>query len=102
MRCVYTAILQLREAGPVLARDMLEKLLRPLRGVREVGFEPADSLVTVRFDRDLTGLAEIVRTIEDGGSIVSSVAQRPVPLTSAGQEYQPMRAAHGAGTGAAD
>lgn len=102
MRCVYTAILQLREAGPVLARDMLEKLLRPLRGVREVGFEPADSLVTVRFDRDLTGLAEIVRTIEDGGSIVSSVAQRPVPLTSAGREYQPMRAAHGAGTGAAD
>ena len=102
MRCVYTAILQLREAGPVLARDMFEKILGPLRGVREVGFEPADSLVTVRFDRDLTGLAEIVRTIEDGGSIVSSVAQRPVPLTSAGREYQPTRAAHGAGTGAAD
>jgi len=102
MRCVHTAILQLREAGPVLARDMFEKILRPLRGVGEVGFEPADSLVTVRFDRDLTGLAEIVRTIEDGGSIVSSVAQRPVPLISARQERQPMQAAHGAGAGAAD
>ncbi len=56
---------------------MFETILRPLRGVSEVGFVPAESLITVRFDDDLTGLADIVRTLEDVGSVVASVAQRP-------------------------
>ncbi len=77
MKSLYTAILHLHSAGPPKARDMFETILRPLRGVSEVGFEPAESLVTVRFDDDLTGLADIVRTLEDVGSVIASVAQRP-------------------------
>ena len=100
MCCPDTAILQLREADPSLARGVLQRLFRPLRGVADVEFKPADALVTVRFDRELTGLAEIVRTIEDGGSIVSSVAQRRgAPARSV---HEPTEAAHGAGAGAVD
>jgi hypothetical protein len=81
---------------------MLQRLLRPLRGVRDVQLRPADSMVTVRFDRGLTGLAEIVRTIEDGGSIVSSVAQRPAASALIRPDRQPMEAAQGAGAGMID
>ena len=102
MCCPYTAILQLRKPDPSLARGVLQRLLRPLRGIRDVQFKPADSLVTVRFDRGLTGLAEIVRTIEDGGSIVSSVAQRPVAPVPTRPDHQPMEAAYGAGAGTID
>jgi CRP-like cAMP-binding protein len=96
----YTAILQLREADPLLARGVLQRLFRPLRGIRDIQFKPADSLVTVRFDQRLTGLAEIVRTIEDGGSIVSSVAQRRADPSPAGSDHEPIEAAHGASANA--
>jgi copper chaperone CopZ len=51
-------------------------MLRVLRGVRVVDFVPTESRLTVEFDREETGLAEIVRIIEDAGPAVSSVAQR--------------------------
>lgn len=55
---------------------MIAPTLRLLRGVVDFEFVPTESLITVRFDRNETGLAEIVRMIEDAGSSVSSVAQR--------------------------
>ena len=77
MRSLHTAILHLHEAGPPLARELIESILQPLRGITEICVEPADSLVTVCYDDRVTGLAEIVRTIEDIGSVIASVAQRP-------------------------
>ena len=76
MRRINTAIIHVRHCDRPPIRDMIERVLRPLRGVRRVYVEPVDQFLTVRFDQDLTGLAEIVRTIEDGGAAVSSVAQR--------------------------
>ena len=81
MPSLHTAILHLHEAGPPLARELIESILRPLRGVSDVDFLPTESLVTVRYDDRFTGLAEIVRSIEDLGSVIASVAQRPVSRT---------------------
>jgi hypothetical protein len=99
MHRLWTAILQLREPGPSLARGRLPLLFRPHRGVGEIEFRPDDSLVTVCFDGQLTDLAEIVRTIEDAGSVVASVAQRPAGSV-ADPTPQPAAAACGT-TGAA-
>ena len=74
---MYTAIIHLRE--PVRRRGgELPPKLRLVRGVRDVTYEPRDSLITVRFDDAWTSLADLVRTIEDEGSEVRSVAQRPM------------------------
>ena len=71
-----TAIVHLHEAGPRVERRHLEALLRPVPGVYGVECCPDDSLVAIKFDTELTGLAEIVRSIEDDGTIVTGVAQR--------------------------
>jgi copper chaperone CopZ len=71
-----TAILHLQKSDPPPQQSLIEKVLRPLRGVSQVNVEPTESLVMIRFENALTNLADIVRTIEDGGSIVTSVAER--------------------------
>ncbi|MDY7109227.1 MAG: heavy-metal-associated domain-containing protein [Planctomycetota bacterium] len=95
MHCPCTAILQLRRPDPSLARGALPLLFRPHRGVGNVEFKPDDSLVTVCFDGRLTDLAEIVRAIEDGGSVVASVAQRRVAPIHAPAGPRPTEAACG-------
>lgn len=84
MRSLYTAIIHLREPAIPGARLLIEPMLRIVRGIDDVSFEPAESLITVLFDRDQTGLAEIVRMIEDCGPSVSGVAQRRVGLRQVG------------------
>ena len=77
MRGLHTAILHLHRSGRPPEREALQVVLGPLQGVREVEVEAREQVVMVRFDEELTGLADIVRSIEDEGSTVSSVAQRP-------------------------
>jgi hypothetical protein len=76
MQRLYTAVIQLREPSIPSARALIEPMLRAIQGVHEVTFEPGEWLVAVKFSRDLIGLAEIVRVIEDAGSSVASVAER--------------------------
>ena len=78
MKSNYTAIIHLRDASRPPGRSMLESLLRVISGVEEVSFEPRDRFITVSFDDEVTSLAELVRAVEDAGSPVSGVAQRPV------------------------
>jgi hypothetical protein len=75
---MHTAIIHLREPDPVREQGVLARMLRLVRGVKDASYEPLDALITVRFDDHVTSLADLVRTIEDAGSPVSSVAQRPV------------------------
>ena len=65
-------------------RTLIEPKLRIVRGVNEVSVEPGDSLITVQFDRELTGLADIVNRIEELGSAVSSVAQHRESVPGSG------------------
>lgn len=83
MRSLYTAIIHLRNPSISSVRSMVEPALRLVRGVHEVSYEPAEQLITVRFDRELTGLAELVRLVEDIGSSVTGVAQRRAVQRSA-------------------
>ena len=76
MRSLHRAIIHLREPARPGVRVLLSSMLLLMRGVRQVEFVPRESLVTVVFDHGETGLAEIVRAIEDVGPAVSSVAQR--------------------------
>ena len=84
MRSLYTAIIHLRNPIEPNVQNTLEPLLNVIRGVDAVSVEPEESLVTLDYDGDQTGLAEIVRAIEDSGSAVSGVAQRRVTLRLAG------------------
>jgi copper chaperone CopZ len=77
MDSTYTAIIHLRQPPRPRRWSALAPALRLVRGVERVTFEPADCLITVRFDDSVTSLADLVRQIEDRGSAVSSVAQRP-------------------------
>jgi hypothetical protein len=76
MRFDCTAIIHLREPATGDLDGVLGPVLRPVAGVGAVSFESTDGLVTVRFDRNETSLAELVRTLEDAGCSVSGVAQR--------------------------
>ncbi len=78
MRTDFTAIIHLREPARPGLRALLESTLRLIRGIDQFQIEPAESLITVQFDGEQTGLAEIVRLIEDAGTSVSSVAQRRI------------------------
>lgn len=73
---VYTAVIHLRRPLPIGARHAIEPLLRVAPGVEHVTIETGEPLIAVRFDRDQTGLADLVRLIEDFGSRVTGVAQR--------------------------
>lgn len=84
MRSLYSAIIHLREPAGHDAGQTIELTLRAIRGVNEVQHDPVESLITVRFDREQTGLAEIVRVVEDLGSSVSGVAQRRASLEPVG------------------
>src|SRR3954470_8339447 len=84
MLSLYTAIIHLREPADMRLGARIEPMLRLMPGVDEINYEPAESLVTVVFDRGQTGLAELVRFIEDQGASVSGVAQRPLGLRMAG------------------
>lgn len=89
-----TAILHLHKSGPPPQQSLIEKILRPLRGVNQIDVEPAESLVMIRYENALTNLADIVRTIEDGGSTVASVAERQsrtaAPASSNGRPIEPV------------
>ncbi len=74
MRC--TAVIHLRRRPTALEGASLERALRQVRGIDTISVEPAEVMITVAFDRDVTGLADIVRIIEDGGCPVVGVAQR--------------------------
>jgi copper chaperone CopZ len=76
MASSYTAILHLRDIASPGTDEVLESALRALPGVRDVCIEARELVVTVRFDHRSTGLAEIVRSVEDSGPVVSAVAQR--------------------------
>lgn len=80
----YTAVIHLRDPATPVVGAVVEPMLRLSRGVDAVHYEPTESLITVTFDQEQTGLADLVRLIEDEGSVVSSVAQRQVPLARAG------------------
>ena len=81
MNRTYTAIIHLRPDAAPRKDGVLARILKVIRGVHQVTYEPTDALITVRFDDRLTNLAELVRTIEDAGSSVSGVAQRPFELS---------------------
>jgi copper chaperone CopZ len=76
MSSPVTAVLELHDASPAPGAGVLSAVLAPLRGVIDVSVDPAGSVVTVRFDHDLTGIGEIVRLIEDMGAVVASIAPR--------------------------
>jgi copper chaperone CopZ len=80
MSSFETAIVHLRDGQALPGGDAVLAVLRPLRGVAGVDVCPAESLVAIRFDHDLIGLAEIVRTLEDDGTAVAGVAQRRSPI----------------------
>jgi copper chaperone CopZ len=83
MRSHVIAIIHLREPATPVIRTIIEPMLRLVRGVADVQFEPAESLITVAFDGDQTGLADIVRMVEDLGMPVAGVAQRRAGLLGA-------------------
>lgn len=76
MRSHMTAIIHLREPVTPMVRTILEPMLRLVRGISAAQVQPAESLVTVEFDCEQTGLADIVRMVEDLGVSVAGVAQR--------------------------
>ncbi|MCI0363588.1 MAG: hypothetical protein L0Y44_03250 [Phycisphaerales bacterium] len=76
MRSLYTAIIHLREPAPAEAGAAIGPKLHVIRGVDQVQFSAAEPLITVRFDGEQAGLADIVRAIEDCGPVVTGVAQR--------------------------
>lgn len=76
MRTLSTAIIHLRAAGTVPGEDLMQAMRRLARGVADVRFSPAEGLLTVRFDQDQAGLADLVRLIEDAGTAVAGVALR--------------------------
>jgi copper chaperone CopZ len=76
MRSCVIAIIHLREPAGAVCRAILEPMLRLVRGVTAVEINPAESLITVEFDCEQTGLADIVRMVEDLGVSVAGVAQR--------------------------
>lgn len=76
MRSNIIAIVHLREPITPVVRSIVEPMLRLVRGVAAVHFQPAESLITVEFDGEQTGLADIVRMVEDLGVSVAGVAQR--------------------------
>lgn len=85
MRRNHTAIIHLRDPKMMPnARAIFEPMLRVVRGVHQVQFDPKDSLVKVHFNSEITSLAEIVRVIEDLGPQVESIAQRPSTWRMAG------------------
>ena len=75
----FTAIIHLR-SGDAVSPTLVDSVRRSVRGVGEINYEPKEALITVRYDQELTGLADIVRSIEDCGSSVSGVAQRRDPV----------------------
>ncbi|MHC5026351.1 MAG: heavy-metal-associated domain-containing protein [Planctomycetota bacterium] len=83
MNSTCTAIIHLRDSDSPQdvdqqrGRSVIESVLPVISGVKDVSYEPRDRFITVRFDAGLTSLAELVRAIEDAGSPVSGVAQRP-------------------------
>jgi copper chaperone CopZ len=76
MRSLYTAIIHVRDPLVPAVQSLIDTALGHIPGVEEVGYDPPDAVITVRFDQQLTGLADIVRLIEDAGTGVSGVAQR--------------------------
>jgi copper chaperone CopZ len=83
MHSRVTAIIHLRDPALPRAEAVVAPMLRVIRGIDEVSFEPDDSLITVEYDGEQTSLAEIVRVIEDCGPVVTSVAQRRVQMRKA-------------------
>jgi copper chaperone CopZ len=78
----FTAIIHLRST--TAAKSKVEPTLQNLPGVDEVQYEPLDSMVTVNFDGDRTGLSELVGVIENLGVNVSGIAQRQCGMSQAG------------------
>lgn len=75
----YVALLRLDHlslaASLQAAAHAIQTLSSALRGVREASFDPAAGMLTVRFDRSLTSVADVVRWFEDRGLRISGVAQ---------------------------
>ncbi len=59
-----------------MVRDDIRHALQVVTGIGRVEFEPSDPVVLVDFDANRTGLAEIVRVIEDQNLMVASIARR--------------------------
>jgi copper chaperone CopZ len=76
MATMTTAILHFQDPSNALVGAALEQSQHALTGVHRIEVQPRDSIIAVRFDQDVTGIAEIVRAFEDVGSHVSGVAQR--------------------------
>lgn len=74
----YTALIELRDPLTPLVRDDIRAALRKVHGVREVDFAGMDPVTSVAFDARKTGIAELVRVVEDLGLGVVSIAQRAV------------------------
>jgi copper chaperone CopZ len=74
MRC--TAVIHLRRRPTDPEVEVIEHALGEMSGILEVTVEPAEVMVTVAYDRDIAGLSDIVRIIEDASCPVIGVAQR--------------------------
>lgn len=72
----YTAALQIErpseQSPPVFAAGSVLRI----RGVRCATVDPSSGAMTVRFDRALVTIGDLVRWIEDQGLTVGSVAQQ--------------------------
>ncbi|MBX3403216.1 MAG: hypothetical protein KF699_07375 [Phycisphaeraceae bacterium] len=62
------------ESPPVFAAGSVLRI----RGVRCATVDPASGAMTVRFDRALVTIGDLVRWIEDQGLAVGSVAQERI------------------------
>ena len=82
MPTLFTAIIHLR--SPRRLRAKVQPLLKDLPGVDDVQYQPQDSMVTVQFDGDRTGLSELVSVIENMGVNVSGIAQRQCGVALSG------------------
>jgi hypothetical protein len=56
--------------------DRLRPMLSTFPGVRSVIVESTEDTVAIEFDHDRTGVGDLIRAIEDSGTLVAGVAQR--------------------------
>jgi len=79
MTSMQTAVLHLRGDVDHHARRELHRSLLQMRGVWAVSFPPSAGVLTASYDDARLSLADVVRVVEDSGTIVSGVAVRATP-----------------------
>lgn len=78
----YTASLSIERPSDQAPQVFAAGSVLRIRGVRCATVDPASGAMTVRFDRALVTIGDLVRWIEDQGLAVRSVAQQRTEASS--------------------